>query len=357
MQAKKDTEGHHNCGCPCFIIPPKVLKKFSRDTKLPAKTRKAFADAARFESEWRKARTVRSIVTLSAQKILPSGLTNATFSPPATPVFDCQHHNTLPGVAVPDPASSADPTLKRAFTETAAVAQFYQSVFGRNSIDNNGMAMISSIHYSVNYNNAFWNGNQMTYGDGDGTIFIDFTKGNDVIGHELTHGVTQYSLALAYENQAGGLNESISDVFGSMFRQWEANQNVNQADWLIGKDIMGPGAIARGYTCLRDLSNPAAKHCLSPQPVKFSQYRDGMDPHESSGIPNLAFYKAAMAIGGNSWTIAGKIWYEAVTGSGPTPNMTMKQFANRTRTLADSLFKSKPEAKTAVDNAWKAVGL
>jgi Zn-dependent metalloprotease len=160
-----------------------------------------------------------------------------------------------------------------------------------------------------------------------------------------------------YENQAGGLNESISDVFGSMFRQWQANQKVTQADWLIGKDIMGPGAIARGYTCLRDLSNPAATHCLSPQPIHFSDYKDGMDPHESSGIPSFAFYKAASTIGGNSWAVAGKIWYKAVTGFAPTPKMTMKQFASRTRSLAGSLFPGKQAVKTAVDKAWKDVGL
>lgn len=348
---------HSNCECTCFIIPAKVLKKLSRDKKLSAKTRKSFADTAKFENEWRKGREIRSLVSMSAQKILPSGLTTASVSPPATPVFDCKHHNTLPGTPIANPAASSDPTCKQAFTETAAVAKFYESVFDRNSIDNAGMAMLSSIHFSVKYNNAFWNGGQMTYGDGDGNIFIDFTKDNDVIGHELTHGVTQYSLGLSYENQAGGLNESISDVFGSMFRQWQANQNVNQADWLIGKDIMGPGAIARGYTCLRDMSNPAASHCISPQPTKFSEYRDGMDPHDSSGIPNFAFYKAAMAIGGNNWTIAGKIWYQAVTGFGPSPNMTMKQFANRTRTLAGSLFSSKPTVKVAVNNAWKSVGL
>src|SRR5262249_54098362 len=155
-----------------------------------------------------------------------------------------------------------------------------------------GMAMISSVHYGRKYNNAFWNGSQMAYGDGDQSIFIDFSKGNDVIGHELTHGVTQHSLNLNYSNEAGGLNESLSDCFGSMFRQWRAQpqQDVNQADWLIGKDILGPAATARGYTCLRDMANPGAQHCLAPQPTHFSQYQSGMDPHESSGIPNLAFY-------------------------------------------------------------------
>src|SRR5258706_4884510 len=358
MQSKKTLlVGHHKDSCQCFIIPLKVLKKFSRDKKLSAGARKSFADAARFETEWRKARDIKSLVSLSAQKILPSGLTAASISPPTVPVFDCQQHNTLPGVSISNPGSSADQTCKQAFTETTAVAKFYQSIFGRNSIDNAGMSMISSIHYSVKYNNAFWNGSQMTYGDGDGNIFIDFTKGNDVIGHELTHGVTQYTLGLTYQNQAGGLNESISDVFGSMFRQWQANQNVSQADWLIGKEIIGPRAISMGFTCLSDMSNPAASHCLSPQPTKFSQYKNGMDPHESSGIPNFAFYKAAMAIGGKSWQTAGKIWYQALTGFGPSPNMTMKAFANRTRSLAASLFPAKPAVKAAVNNAWTAVGL
>jgi Zn-dependent metalloprotease len=126
---------------------------------------------------------------------------------------------------------------------------------------------------------------------------------------------------------------------------------------LIGKDIMGPGATSRGYTCLRDLSNPAATHCLSAQPTHFKQYKKGMDPHESSGIPNFAFYKAAMAIGGHSWDAAGKIWYHSLTGFGASPNMSMKQFANRTRTVAGSMFASKPAIKTAIDKAWKAVGL
>src|SRR5213075_3196825 len=168
-------------------------------------------------------------------------------APPVILVDDCNHGNTLPGVPVPNPGSSPDATAKRAFVETKAVAKFYATVFGRNSVDNGGMKLLSSIHYSVNYNNAFWNGSQMTYGDGDGDIFVDFTKSNDVIGHELTHGVTQYTAQLAYSNQAGGLNESMSDVFGSLFRQWEASQNVTAADWLIGKNIMGPGAIARGF--------------------------------------------------------------------------------------------------------------
>jgi len=345
----------HRHSCHCFIIPHDVLERFAKDKKLSAKERQSFADAVRFEKEWRKVRTAQSRLARLACTMLPSGL--AAAGPPAIAVYDCAHGTALPGTPVVSPGSSSDATAKRVFVETSAVANFYQQLFSRNSVDNAGKTLLSSIHFSVNYNNAFWNGSQMTYGDGDGNIFVDFTKAKDVIAHELTHGVTEYSAGLGYSNQAGGLNESISDVFGSMFRQWRAKQDVTRADWLIGKEIMGPGAIARGYTCLRDMSKPSAKHCLAPQPTKFSQYYDGMDPHQSSGIPNLAFYKAAMAIGGKSWEKAGRIWYQALTGYAPSPNLKMRAFAKRTRTLAGRLFPAEPAVHTAIDQAWTAVGL
>ncbi len=344
--------------CGCFIIPKSVLEKFAKDKNLSNKERQSFIDATKLEDEWRKVRYAKGKYTLLTQKYLVSGMTAAiAATPPAVSVFDCQHGTTLPGTPISKPQTSLDPTAKRTYAETKSVSEFYKKVFGRNSIDNAGMGLLSSIHYSIDYNNAFWNGSQMTYGDGDGNIFVDFTQSNDVIAHELTHGVTQYTAAFAYSNQAGGLNESISDVFGSMFRQWELQQTVSNADWLIGSDIMGPGAIQRGYTCLRDMSNPGANHCLSPQPAHFSEYKDGMDPHESSGIPNFAFYKAAMMIGGKSWEKAGRIWYDALTGFAPNPYLKMKVFANRTRKLAGSLFPADASIKAAVDKAWKDVGL
>ena len=355
-------EGHryggHGVGCTCFIIPPSVLERFARDKKLSAQQRQYFVDAAKLEADWRKARTATAKFAQRSLKVLPTAVSAlAAAAPPSVLVFDCGHGTTLPGAPIANPGASSDPSAKRTFNETTAVVSFFQTVFGRNSLDNAGMTLLSSIHFSVNYNNAGWNGAQMKYGDGDGNIFVDFTKSNDVIGHELTHGVTQFTSGFAYVNQSGGLNESMSDVFGSMFRQWRANQTVSTADWLIGKEIMGPGAIARGFTCLRDMAKPAASHCLAPQPTKFSQYHDGMDPHESSGIPNLAFYKAATAIGGKSWEKTGKIWYQALAGFAPSPNMKMKVFADRTRKLAGTLFPADPSIKTAVDKAWKAVGL
>jgi len=337
--------------CTCSIVPPKVLRRFARDKRLSAKARRAFADAIEYEREWRKLRAVHAELSAASSR-LESG---AAVAPAKITVFDCKHGTTLPGVPVS--AKGKDATSKRAFAETTAVSEFYEQLFGRNSVDDAGKTLMSSVHFSVRYNNAFWNGTQMVYGDGDGDIFVDFTKASDVIGHELTHGVTQFSAQLEYSDEPGGLNESVSDVFGSMFKQWRRNETADEADWLIGKEIIGPGAKARGFECLRDMSSPAAKHCIAPQPTHFSEYRSGMDPHESSGIPNRAFYNAAVAIGGYSWQKAGRIWYRALTGFGPQPNMTMKAFAQTTRKVARTLFRRDPSTFAAVDRAWKVVGL
>jgi Zn-dependent metalloprotease len=202
-----------------------------------------------------------------------------------------------------------------------------------------------------------WNGTQMIYGDGDGQLFVDFTKGNDVIGHELTHGVTQHTLQLDYSGDAGGLNESVSDCFGSMFRQWEAKQDSNTANWLIGADIIGPAAKAKGYKCLRDMSNPANAQALAPQPTHYKQLKPGMDPHYTSGPPNLAFYTACTTLGGNSWDEIGQVWYDVLANSGIDPSMTMPQFASRARQSAVRMFSKTPAVASAVDAGWTLVGL
>ncbi len=341
--------------CGCTIIPADVLEKLSKDKQLSSEERKSFANTAEFDASWRKVRALRTKTTASARNLFASGV--ALAAAPAVTVFNCNTTTSLPGAPVANPGSAADATAKRAFTKTTEVAKFFKAVFGRNSIDKMGMTLQSSIHYGVRYNNAFWTGGQMVYGDGDGQIFVDFTQSNDVIGHELTHGVTQHSAQFAYSNEAGGLNESMSDVFGSMFRQWRAGQTAAQADWLIGKEIMGPAALARGLTCLRDLANPAAKHCLAPQPTKYAQLTPGMDPHYTSGPPNLAFCTAAKAAGGKSWEKVGKVWYRALTGYAPSPNMKMKTFAARTRRLAGTLFPGDAALAKAIDKGWKAVGL
>jgi Zn-dependent metalloprotease len=340
--------------CGCFIVPKDVLDRFAKDKKLSEATRKSFADTSDSEATWRKLRAAHSVATKAS--IATMGLAKSMAPAPKVAVYDCAHSTSIPGSPVTNPGSSADLTAKRTFDVTTDVAKFYKAAFGRNSIDNAGMTLLSNIHYSNLYNNAFWDGGQMTYGDGDGQIFIDFTQSNDVVAHELTHGVTQFTLGLNYTNEAGGLNESMSDVFGSMFRQWQADQDVGAADWLIGAGIMGPDAKARGYTCLRDMAKPGDAHCLSPQPFHYRDYRAGMDPHESSGIGNFAFCTAAKTLGGKSWEKLGKVWYAAMTGA-PSPNMRYKSFARRTKRAAKRLYPADPAVYAAVNAGWHAVGI
>lgn len=341
--------------CMCKFVPDEVLARLANDPKIKNFDRAALQRTLVVDQEMRRLREVNSLLTISSSMIANS-LVPLT-KKPSIRVFDSQHGNVLPGTPIASPQSSSDQTVKRTFKNTTGVAKFLRNIFGRNSLDGQGMDLISSVHYGQNYNNAFWNGQQMTYGDGDNNIFLDFTLGNDVIGHELTHGLTQFTSQFAYADEPGGLNESMSDVFGSMFRQWQANQSVAAADWLIGADIMGPAAKSGGYTCLRDMAKPGAAHALAPQPSHFSAYHSGMDPHVSSGIPNNAFYRAAMAIGGKSWEKAGKVWFKSLTGFGSSPQMTMKQFANRTRTVASQMFPAGGTVKKAIDTAWTAVGL
>ncbi|MDG0864833.1 M4 family peptidase [Pelomonas aquatica] len=341
--------------CTCHIVPKDVLERLAGDKKLATELRQAARDSARMSDGLRALRSQAAALTQLAHET-GSHLVQLAAAPKIT-VYDCKHTQTLPGAPVASPGASKDATAKRCFAETTDVAKFYKTVFGRNSIDDAGMTMMSSIHFGRNYNNAMWNGSQMLYGDGDGKLFTDFTGGNDVIGHELTHGVTQHSLQLAYAGDAGGLNESLSDCFGSMFRQWEANQDVNAADWLIGADIMGPVAKAKGYKALRNMAQPDDKAALAAQPTQYSQVTPGMDPHYSSGPPNLAFCTACKTLGGKSWEKIGQVWYAALTTSGAQPNMTMPQFAARTRQLAAQNYGAQPAVAAAVDAGWKKVGL
>ncbi len=343
--------------CSCFIVPREALERLRDSGEVDAETRAAIDHTIEIDALQRKIRGLQASVMRKSTLLATSAPLTMLAAAPAVRVYDCKQTTVLPGNPVANPGSSADATAKRAHDITDDVAKFYATCFGRNSVDGGGGALNSSIHYDVKYNNAFWNGVQMVYGDGDGQVFIDFTGSDDVIGHELTHGVTQYTAALAYTNEAGGLNESMSDVFGTMFRQWRKTQDVKSADWLIGAGIMGPKAKAAGYTCLRDLSNPGAKHVLSKQPKHYSQYVPNGDPHLNSGIPNHAFYQAAMKLGGRSWEKLGKVWYNALTGGKTSKTMGFAKFASLTRAAAKALFASDPKVYAAVDGGWKAVGL
>jgi Zn-dependent metalloprotease len=281
-------------------------------------------------------------------------------------VYDAHHKGQadLPGTLVrsEDDPAVADVAVNQAFDGAGATYDFYRGVFDRNSIDGAGMEIVSSVHYGVSFDNAFWNGSQMVYGDGSGRIFQvgALTRAIDVIGHELTHGVTQFTAGLDYHKQPGALNESMSDVFGAMIKQKTLGQTAAEADWLIGEGTLVPEL----GKALRSMKAPGTAFDGDNQPAHMRDYRDlpdDNDPandnggvHINSGIPNHAFYLAATALGGNSWDRAGPIWYRALTQM-LHPDSDFAAAAQATVEAAGALF---GEAETeAVRGAWHEVGV
>jgi Zn-dependent metalloprotease len=255
--------------------------------------------------------------------------------------------------------------VNRAFTGLGDTRDFYKEVFDRDSLDGRGMRLNGYVHYGSQYNNAFWDGSQMVFGDGDGVLFTDFTKSLDVIAHELTHGVTEFTAGLDYHNQSGALNESISDVFGSLVKQWSKKQTADQADWLIGAEVFTPDIDA---DALRSMKAPGKAYNSpaigrDPQPDHMSKYvhlpdtddGDSGGVHINSGIPNRAFYLTATAIGGFAWDAPGHIWYATLQASSAQTNF--QEFADTTFLKAGQLYGSQSAEQQAVLLAWKEVGI
>ena len=341
------------CGC-CFIIPTDMLEKMSTSGNPD------MAAAA--------ARTMR--LTMSLQAFRAQLSTGApTPAAPVRPglrnrVFDCQGAEDTPGdlVRTENDPPVADVAVDQAFDNAGTSWNFYKQIFGRESVDGHGRTLVSSVHYSQNYDNAFWNGQQMVYGDGDGQIFQNFTSSLDVIAHELTHGVTQFTAQLPYRDQSGALNELMSDVFGSMVKQWANNQTVDQADWLIGADIFTSSFKGRA---LRDMANPGTAYDdpvlgKDRQPGHLKDYvqteSDNGGVHINSGIPNRAFVLAANAIGGRSWEVTGRIWYVTLTER-LTSSADFEKCARETLSVARDLFPNDPSIATRVAQAWMDVGV
>jgi Zn-dependent metalloprotease len=254
---------------------------------------------------------------------------------------------------------SGDLTVDEAYAGVEASLALFSEIFGRDSYDDKGAPVLATVHYEKDYDNAFWDGTQLVFGDGDGTVFGRFTKPVDVLGHELSHAVTQFTADLTYEGQSGALNESVSDVFGSCLKQRLLAQTVDQADWLIGEGIFLPSVHGKA---LRSMAAPGTAYDdptlgKDPQVATMADYVDTTDDnggvHTNSGIPNKAFHLAATGLGGSSWEGAGKIWYAALT-SGIGADTDFAGFADATVAAAADVSE---EAATVVRSAWAQVGV
>ncbi len=313
----------------CQFIPPYLLERVGRPTATDAEIRR------------------RRTMTPSPR---------AATSGRAWEVHDAKLGSALPGELVRSEGQPdvADVSVNEAATGISETLALY-SAYGRSSFDDKGSTVSASVHYEKDYDNAFWDGTQLVFGDGDGTVFQRFTKPIDVLGHELTHAVTQYSANLTYQGQSGALNESMSDVFGAIVKQRHLGQDAAAADWLVGEGIFVEGINGKA---LRSMEFPGTayddpKLGKDPQVGEMKDYVETTDDnggvHLNSGIPNRAFVLAAKAIGGETWSGAGKIWYDALT-SGLAADSDFATFAAATVAAAG-------DHAEAVRQAWATVGV
>jgi Zn-dependent metalloprotease len=280
-------------------------------------------------------------------------------------IYDAQQTESLPGSAVraEGAPASGDQSVDEAYDGLGATFEFYLEIYHRNSIDDAGMPLTGSVHYGRKYDNAFWNSQQMVFGDGDGTLFNRFTIALDVIGHELTHGVTEHTAGLAYSGQSGALNESISDVFGSLIKQYALKQTADKADWLIGAGLLASGVKGVALRSMRDPGTAYDDPTLrkDPQPANMKGFvhttADNGGVHINSGIPNHAFCLAALDIGGYAWEKAGRIWYETLSDSHIKATVGFRSFAMLTVSNANRLYGANSAESKSVEKAWNEVSV
>ncbi|MGH6922427.1 MAG: M4 family metallopeptidase [Propylenella sp.] len=350
---------HHHVRNPiCCIIPPHMV-----ETLAMRGDKKIRAMAHSLLEQNKQVREERAEMPLA-----PAALA-AALPPPATTrnlrraIHNGGKKTTLPGKLVRSEGQppTGDKNVDEAYDGAGEVYDLYFKEFGRDSLDNGGLKLVSTVHHRRGYNNAFWNGLQMVYGDGDGRIFRTFTE-LSVIGHEMSHGVVQFSGGLVYQGESGALNESFADVFGALTVQRKAGESASQADWLIGKGILGP--TIKG-TALRNMKAPGTAYDdallgKDPQPYHMDFFvrttGDNGGVHINSGIPNHAFYLYSQLVGGNAWDKPGKVWYDAMQVINNS-TATFNDWAQQTMESAIKLFGLGAIETLYLRRAWKLVGI
>lgn len=327
----------------CHILPPYLLERVARfaDGGAPRRTLEIDADLRQ-----------RRATALPVPRA-PGG---APFR-----VHTAANGTELPGElvrAAGDPASG-DLAVDEAYVGVEASLALFSEVYGRSSYDGQGAPVIATVHYEQDYDNAFWDGRQLVFGDGDGQVFDRFTKPVDVLCHELTHAVTQFTANLTYQGQSGALNESVSDVFGSCLKQRLAGESAADADWLIGEGLFMPSVQGRALRSMKDPGTAYDDPALGkdPQVAAMDDFVVTVDDnggvHINSGIPNKAFQLAAVGVGGTTWDGVGRVWYAALT-SGLDPDTDFAGFAAATVHAANEVS---PQVAAVVTQAWADVGV
>ncbi len=316
----------------------------------------------------------------------PAGAYRMISSDHRQETYDAQNRQNHPGVLMTDPDDVWDLDKPQNLSPSQAagvdahyyaelVDDFYAETFGRDSIDDKGMQIISTVHYDAAYCNAFWNGEQMTYGDGDTPETCKpLSGGLDVVGHELTHGVTEFTSGLIYENESGALNEAFSDMIGNTTEFYADERSLDPAaepDWLIGEDVIPAGVYGGDEAGFRDMSDPEADGDPDHYSERYTGTADNGGVHTNSGIPNHAYWLAvnggtnagcdSIGSGGHQHAVdcdvrvpalgldrAKDIFYRGFT--------SLTEYANMCEARAGTMAVAGGDRR-AVRKAWAAVGV
>jgi len=352
-----DTSGHqHNSHCKCFcaIIPPHIVAELAKNGEIVVQYHQL-----RHETDIRDKRSDK-ITTVYGQGFLGTdGFGKRT-------LYDCNGGTVLRASLKRDENEGPvqDPVVNSVFTNTGLVRDFFRTQYNYNSVDDHGADLILNVHYSKSFDNAFWDGDEMIFGDGDGVIFCNFATALDITGHELTHGVVQHTSGLIYDGQPGALNEHIADVFGVTIRQFYEKQTdkPETANWLIGDTIMGPSLQGQA---VRNMKAPGTaynntKMGKDQQPDHmlhyFSGESDNHGVHYNSGIPNKVFY--CVAVGFGDTLKAALLWFETLKALEPNDNFAVfkAKLLDKARSLAGNKLIPDNAVGIATD-AFVSVGL
>ena len=329
--------------CRCHFIPDVVFKEMNKNG---------------FEVE--KPAQVKFDKSIRANR---NGLTTFTLMPIIGSnerlVYDSQNSSKarLKLIRKEGDAATDDMDVNSVFDNSGLVRDYFKSILGWESIDNNGLDLILNVHYNTQYNNAFWDGEQMIFGDGDGTNFKNFARALDVTAHELTHGVVQYTANLEYKGQSGALNEHFADVFGSAIKQYYLKQNEMTANWLIGETCLMGRFTGKAIRSMKSPSDATVVMMPQPDNMKkiFKGASDNYGVHINSGIPNYAFYLTAMGIGTQN---AAVLWFEALKLLKSTSKFKDLYKALAKVTKGFVVAKKVPaSAQVTLDAAFKKVGI
>jgi Zn-dependent metalloprotease len=337
----------------CCVIPPHIIRHAAEHSDGETRRRLQATESA-----------TRKLAAARVEPLVLAAVRHTPITGKRRIVYHADRLRQLPGrvVLTETKHRTRDIQALEAFNGSGITHDFFARVLGRDSIDDRGMSLESTVHYGRGFDNALWNGRQMIYGDGDRKLFNRFTAALDIIGHELTHGVTQYAANLGYSEQTGALNEHISDAFGILIKQYAHGQLAKQSDWIIGHGLFTAAVNGRG---LRSLADPGSAYDdpvlgRDPQPAHMRDYvvtrEDNGGVHINSGIPNRAFYLVASEASTFAWDLTGRLWYTALT-SGLSSRATFADFASATIAAAARICGRGRRVHRLVTDAWASVGV